>query len=250
MRDKIKILSLNVDAISFEETVGEVMRLAQNKLSAYVCFANVHMAIEAHKDLRFKEVLDAATLVLADGKPIAFASNFLYGRYQERVSGMDFTPAILDALNATNGSVFFYGSTPDVLERLQIVVKARYPQVRVAGAVSPPFRVLSPEEKKADIDFINASGADIVMVALGCPKQEKWMHEHTAQISKPLLGVGGAFPVLAGLHRRAPTWMQNAGLEWLYRLLQEPRRMFKRYLYTNTLFIYLLTKARLKLLFR
>jgi len=130
-----------------------------------------------------------------------------------------------------------------VLEQLIRKIETTYPGVQVAGAISPPFRPLSQEELNDHIDQINRSGANFVLVALGCPKQETWMALHSEKLHAVLLGLGGAFPVTAGLQKRAPVWMQRAALEWLHRLLQEPGRLFKRYLYTNLYFIVLLVKA-------
>lgn len=217
---------------------------------AFVCFANVHMVIEAQQDPGFRQQLETASLTVADGKPVAVACRMLHEARQERISGMDFMPAILEAANAAKATIFLYGSTDEVLDSLAVKIALSYPQVTIGGTLSPPFRPLSPAEIDEHIEQINNSGANIVLVALGCPKQEKWMATHYKKINAVLLGLGGAFPVMAGIHNRSPKWMQDWALEWLYRLWQEPRRMFKRYLYTNSYFIFLLTKARLKKLFQ
>jgi N-acetylglucosaminyldiphosphoundecaprenol N-acetyl-beta-D-mannosaminyltransferase len=184
--------------------------------------------------------------VLADGKPLATACSLLHHKIQERISGMDFMPSILEIANERKMSVFFYGSAPAVLKALQEKINDRYPEVRFAGAISPPFRPATEEEVRENIDQINQSGAQLIFVALGCPRQEKWMADHFDKINGVLLGVGGAFPVMAGIQKRAPRWMQNLSLEWLYRLFQQPRRLFKRYLFTNTYFLLLLTREWMK----
>jgi N-acetylglucosaminyldiphosphoundecaprenol N-acetyl-beta-D-mannosaminyltransferase len=246
MYEKLKIISLSIDRLSFRESLDKVMQWSLSHTPAYVCFANVHMTIEAYKDPVFLEQLNNASLVVADGKPIAVASNILYGKKQERISGMDFMPRILEEINAAKGTIFLYGSSNHVLEALEKKLAIIYPAVKIGGAISPPFRALEPSEQEAYIKQINDSGANLVFVALGCPKQEKWMASNYKKINATLLGVGGAFPVVAGIHKRSPGWMQRWGLEWLYRLIQEPRRMFKRYLYTNSYFLYLLVKEKIK----
>lgn len=210
--------------------------------SGFVCFANVHMTIEAHKDPGFRKELDSARLVLADGRPIAAACNWLYKKKQERIAGMDFMPAILQKSNEKHAGIFLYGSTEEIIAKLIDNIHKDYPAVRIAGAISPPFRSLSTEEVSNHISQINESGANFILVALGCPKQEKWMAANFQSIRGILLGLGGAFNVVAGIQKRSPRWMQHAGLEWLYRLWQEPKRLFKRYFVTNTLFAWLMVK--------
>lgn len=246
MLKKFRIISLNIDHVSFAESLDTVMRWALNRKPAYVCFANVHMTIEAHNDGFFRENINQADLVLADGKPVAVAGRLLYGKKQERIAGMDFMPAILAKANEHKAKVFLYGSTPNVLDALQQKISDDYRNIQLVGAISPPFRPLTDDELAEHINRINQSGAHLVMVSLGCPKQEKWMSAHSDRINAVLLGVGGAFAVTAGLQKRSPVWMQRMGLEWLHRLGQEPARLFKRYFVTNTTFIFLLLKELLK----
>jgi len=246
MTEKLKILSLSVDHLGFDNAMQKVLTWGASHTPSYVCFANVHMVIEAHKDPAFLQQLDNATLVVADGKPVAAACKWLYGKQQERIAGMDFMPRLLEAAAAKKLGVFLYGSSEDMLEALKNTIKTQYPGCQVVGAISPPFRPPTAEEKEADIMAINKSGAHIVMVSLGCPKQEKWMASNYKSINAVLLGLGGAFAVTAGQQKRSPKWMQRAGLEWLHRLLQDPRRLFKRYFITNSLFIWLLGKALIK----
>jgi N-acetylglucosaminyldiphosphoundecaprenol N-acetyl-beta-D-mannosaminyltransferase len=250
MFEKLKIVSLNVDHLSFCESLEKVTAWAIEKKSSYICFANVHMTIEAWKDKLFKEKVNNADLVLADGKPIAMACRILHHKKQERISGMDFIPRILEKVNERRLSVFIYGSTPDVINSSREKITSSYPNIHFAGAISPPFRQLAQNEIKNDIETINRSGAQIVLVALGCPKQEKWMAETSDKINSVLLGIGGALPVFADLEDRAPKWMQNLALEWLYRLIQQPGRLFKRYVYTNSYFLFLLGRAWIKTLFK
>lgn len=250
MFEKLKIISLNVHHISFRESLDLVTALALKRRSSYICFANVHMIIEAYKDKSFLKKVNNADLVLADGKPVSLACKMLQHKKQERISGMDFTPLILQKANENKLSVFVYGSTAEVHIAIKEKVNFKYPDIFLAGFISPPFRPLAENEIINDIDTINRSGAHIVLVALGCPRQEKWMAENSNKINAVLLGIGGALPVIAGIQKRAPTWMQNLALEWFYRFIQQPGRLFKRYVYTNSWFLLLLGRAWIKTLFK
>jgi N-acetylglucosaminyldiphosphoundecaprenol N-acetyl-beta-D-mannosaminyltransferase len=137
---------------------------------------------------------------------------------------------------------FFYGGTPALLEKTEHYLRYAFPYLPVAGMYSPPFRPATPEEENQLVEKINSSGAAVVLVILGCPKQEKWMASMKGRIRAVMIGVGGALPVMVGMQKRAPRWLQSLGLEWLFRLMQEPRRLFRRYVITNSLFIYLFVK--------
>jgi N-acetylglucosaminyldiphosphoundecaprenol N-acetyl-beta-D-mannosaminyltransferase len=162
---------------------------------------------------------------------------------------MDLFPAVMKKADEKNLSVYFYGSTNEVLDSIIKKAQTEYKNLRIAGSYSPPFRTLNSEEKKQIIDTINNANPDFVFVALGCPKQERWMAEHKDKINACMIGVGGAFPVYAGIQKRAPKWMQSFSLEWMYRLCQEPGRLWKRYFYTNSLFLILITSYYFKGIF-
>ncbi|MEI6947677.1 WecB/TagA/CpsF family glycosyltransferase [Paraflavisolibacter sp. H34] len=244
--ERLNILGLHISRISYAGALEQVAAWGRSHTPSYVCFANVHMTIEGHKDPEFARQVNGASLVVADGFPLAKACRLLYGQVQERIDGMGFLPRLIAFLNTGGYRIFLYGGSPKVLAALEQVIRRHYPRVEIAGAVSPPFRDLSSAEQEDYIRQINESGAHVVFVALGCPKQERWMHRHHGRIKAVLLGVGGAFSVMAGLQKRAPQWMQEAGLEWVFRLAQEPRRLFKRYFVTNLLFVWLLGKQLLK----
>ncbi|MEJ7736760.1 MAG: WecB/TagA/CpsF family glycosyltransferase [Chitinophagaceae bacterium] len=246
MHERLNIFGLNIHHIRFRDAITQVMELGFNQTPSFVCFANVHMTIEAYKDPGFAKKVNKATLVLADGNPLISAFRLLYHKKQERIAGMDFLPGLLDAINQGHFRIFLYGSSKEVLDALQKKITKKYAAVEIAGAISPPFRPLSPEELQHVTDQINESGAHIVFVSLGCPKQENWMFANHQKINAVLLGVGGAFRVTAGLQKRAPVWMQKISMEWSYRLIQEPGRLFKRYLVTNSIFVWLLNKAVVK----
>lgn len=245
MTEKFKIISLNITHITFQDSLNHVIELGITKTNSFVCFANVHMTVEAYNDKSFANDLSKATLITADGKPLAMACKWLYKEEQERIAGMDFMPALISNLNKKSATIFLYGSKEDVLLAITEKIKSEFSNVKIAGYISPPFRQLTREEENEHVQIINQSGAQFVFVALGCPKQEKWMARNYDQINAVLLGVGGAFPVFANLQKRAPHWMQASGLEWFYRLVQEPKRLVRRYTYTNFMFIYLLTKSLL-----
>jgi len=244
--ERLEIISLKVHQISFNEAIEKVKTLAINYTQSYVCFANVHMIIEAYKDKEFAYQVNNAELVLADGKPVAKACKLLYNKSQERIAGMDFMPRLLQSIEGKNLSIFFYGSDNDTLNALYKIIKEIHPDIQIAGVISPPFHSLSLDEQANYIKTINEANPHIVFVCLGCPKQEKWMYEHHKKINAVLLGVGGALAVMAGVQKRAPVWMQKNSLEWIYRLKQEPKRLFQRYFITNNLFIYLLCKKLIK----
>ena len=245
MMEKRKVLKSFVSVGTFDEVVNKIFDLPISKVSSYVCFANVHMIVEAYRNTRFSEVLNIADIVTADGLPISKYIGFFDGYPQEKVSGPDVMPVILKQAEESKKSVFFYGSTDNILDQLVTRVKKDFPQLQITGAYSPPFRVLTPEEDEWIVNMINSSYPDFVFVALGCPKQEKWMYEHVGKINACMLGVGQAFEIYAGMNRRAPIWMRERGLEWLYRLCREPGRLWKRYLTTNSYFIFMLIQIYL-----
>lgn len=246
---KKQLISLQISIASFKQVIDEIIILATKKQSAYVCIANVHMLVEAHDDAAFADIVNSADMVTPDGMPLAKSIEWLYGIKQDRVAGMDVLPAVIEEAIRKNLSVFFYGGSSQMLEHTKAYIDTIYPQLQVGGMISPPFRPLTPEETEQDIAAINQSGAQIVFVVLGCPKQEKWMHSMRGRIHAVMLGIGGALPVMVGMQKRAPVWVQKSSLEWLYRLCQEPRRLFKRYATTNTVFMWLLGKALLQKMF-
>lgn len=241
-----KLISINISLGSYQQIVADIISLAKKRYSSYVCVANVHMCIEAYNSKEFANIVNSADIVTADGKPLCVGLKLINGIDQERVAGMDLTPSLLKEAELNNIKVFLYGSTDEVLDKIQKVAKEKYPNLAIVGAISPPFRVLSEAEITNDINTINDSGAGLILVALGCPKQERWMYSMKGKIQGVMVGVGGAFPVFAGIQPRAPKWMQDYSLEWLHRLSQDPKRLFKRYFVTNSLFISLLIKEKLR----
>jgi N-acetylglucosaminyldiphosphoundecaprenol N-acetyl-beta-D-mannosaminyltransferase len=245
-----EVIGFSISIGKYGEFISQITEKARNGGSEYVCVANVHMFIEAHHDASFSSIVKDAFLVTPDGKPLTWALRILHHIRQERVAGMDILPDLLERSNTETIPVFFYGGKASLLEKAGGFLKERYPGLRIAGMYSPPFKTLSDAEENEVAKMINNSGAKLVFVVLGCPKQEKWMAQMKGKINAVMVGIGGALPVLVDLQKRAPRWMQKAGLEWLYRLGQEPKRLWRRYLSTNPVFIYLLFKERIRLWIR
>lgn len=242
MLQKNKIINFYIHSGLYTQFVNAVLELGRVRVSSYVCFGNVHMTIEAFEDSDFLSLVNNADIAAPDGIPIAKAMKTLYGLEQERIAGMDFMPDLMEHAEENKMSIFLYGSTEKVLEKIIEKSKKDFPTLNICGAYSPPFRVLKEEEKKLIIEKINSVNPNFVFVALGCPKQEKWMAENKGKINSCMLGFGAAFNIYSGTLSRAPLWVRKYYLEWIYRVLQEPRRLFWRYFKTNIYFGVLILK--------
>lgn len=245
---QVEILKLRINHITQNEALKCVSKLAKERKPSYVCFVNSHMVVEANKDLKILRAVNNSTFAFSDGMPVAKAFQLLHGLKQDRIAGMSFFPLMLGQCEKLELKIGLIGSTDEVLNKILQKIKKEFPKIKVTQAISPPFK--SQWDNQAYIESFNNFDTNLVFVALGCPKQEKWMFENHKKINAILLGVGGAFPVYAGIIRKCPRIMSDNGLEWLYRFIMEPRRLGKRYLYTNTIFIKLLTKATLKRILR
>jgi N-acetylglucosaminyldiphosphoundecaprenol N-acetyl-beta-D-mannosaminyltransferase len=197
------------------------------------------MLMVAHDSRNFRKIVNNADLVTPDGMPLVWMMRLKGQRNQSRVYGPVLMLHILARAARENIPVGFYGGQPDVLESLITRIQARFTGLNVAYSFSPPFHALSPEEDLAMVEQVNASGARILFVGLGCPKQEYWMAEHLGKINSVMLGVGAAFDFHSGMKTQAPVWIQAMGLEWLFRLISEPRRLWRRYLFHNPRFMVL-----------
>ncbi len=240
-----KVISLDITLGSYDEFVSAIIAKAETGTSEYVCVANVHMLVEAYKNKAFAARVNEAFIVTPDGKPLTWALKLLFGIKQDRVAGMDLLPDLLTIAQENKIKVYFYGGTDKMLSVTRCFLEKSYPNLVIGGMYSPPFRTLTAEEEIDTIQAINSSNAGIVFVVLGCPKQENWMSGMHTKINGVMVGIGGALPVLVGMQKRAPKWMQHMGLEWFFRLIQEPKRLFKRYLITNSTFIYLLVREKI-----
>jgi N-acetylglucosaminyldiphosphoundecaprenol N-acetyl-beta-D-mannosaminyltransferase len=226
------ILGVRVNAINLNDAVEVVERWIDEGSRNYVCVTGTHGVMESRRDERLREIHNRAGLVTPDGMPLVWVSRLLGNRRTERVYGPDLM-RFLSAISVLRGyRQFYYGGAEGVAERLKQALTTAYPGLDVAGTLSPPFRQLTLAEDDAVIDAINAARPHIVWVGLSTPKQERWMASHLGRIDAPvMIGVGAAFDFLAGTKPEAPLWMQRYGLEWLFRLGSEPRRLWRRYVY-------------------
>jgi len=241
-----RILGMRVDATSYAHASHEILRWARQGESRYVCVATVNNVIEAYDDPGYQAVIEAADLVTPDGMPLVWGLRLLGVAGATRVYGPDLTPVVCQLATEQGVPVGFYGGAEDVLGTLTARLERRFPRLQVVYRSSPPFRPLTPEEERQTVEGLHRSGARILFVGLGAPKQERWMAGHRGQVDAVMLGVGAAFDFLAGRKRQAPRLVQRLGLEWLFRLAHEPRRLWRRYLYRNPRFIALFAAQLLR----
>jgi N-acetylglucosaminyldiphosphoundecaprenol N-acetyl-beta-D-mannosaminyltransferase len=237
-----RVISLDLTTNTYNNVQEEILTRARKAMYGMICFANAHMAIEAQQKPAVAQAMSKADWIVTDGVPLIWALKSLYGIQQERIAGMDMMPSLLSQAARENLPVFLFGSTPDMLERFVAVCEERFPGLTIAGVVSPPFRPATDEEDAQIARQITDSGARLVFVALGCPKQELWMARMRERIPAVLLGIGGALPLLVGETKRAPLWIRQMGMEWMFRLMQEPQRLLKRYVTTNSQYIWYLSR--------
>lgn len=234
-----RILGVNIAVTNMQETTNLIVSQIDELKGKFICLSNVHTTVMSDKDEEYRKIQNAAFLALPDGSPLALIQRLRGYKGAEQVAGPDLMPALWKATENTAVSHYFYGSTQETIDALGSRLKAGYPGLEIAGMEAPPFRPLTPEEDEEAVRRINESGASIVWVGLGAPKQERWMYEHQNRINALMLGVGAGFDFHAGTVKRAPGWMRNHYLEWLYRLIQDPGRLWKRYVQTNGKFILL-----------
>jgi len=230
------VLGANIDALPWDAAVNRLLGWAHARESRYATICNVHVVVSASRDAVYLEMINGSDMATPDGAPVAWMLRRQGFAGQPRISGPDLMWALCERAASEGLPIFCYGSTEATLALLDARLRAAFPALRMTME-SPPFRALTAEEDEAAVDRINVSGAGIVFVGLGCPKQERWMAEHRGRINAVMIGVGAAFDFHAGTVQRAPAWMRDNGLEWLHRLASEPGRLWKRYLVTNTLFI-------------
>jgi N-acetylglucosaminyldiphosphoundecaprenol N-acetyl-beta-D-mannosaminyltransferase len=237
LRTCARVLGVQIDALGWDPALARLLAWARVRGSRYVCICNVHVVVTASRDTDYRQVIDNADMATPDGAPVAWMLRRLGFATQPRISGPDLMQALCARCEEEGVAVYFYGSTESTLAALEKRVCENFPALQIVGREAPPFRSLTLDEDAIAVERINASGAGIVFVGLGCPKQERWMAEHRGKVHAVMIGVGAAFDFHAGTVRRAPAWMREHGLEWLHRLMSEPRRLWKRYLVTNTLFM-------------
>lgn len=232
------ILKTNINVTDMEKTIAYITDNLEELRGDYICVSNVHTTVMAFRDESYRKVQNSGAMALPDGQPLSIVSRRRGYSEAQRVPGPDLMPAILHLSEEKGYRHYFYGSTPETLEKLRKVLIDRFPKLQIVGMYAPPFRPLTEEEDQEAVRQINESGADFVWVALGAPKQEKWMYEHRGRVNGLMIGVGAAFDFIAGTVRRAPMWMQKLCLEWVYRICQDPKRMFPRYVSTNFAFLW------------
>ncbi len=259
---RVNVLGVDVNVISIDQVLCAIFYWCYLRESHYICLCNVHSVITAQSDTIFSKSINESDIALSDGAPIAWFVKYSSHSAQNRIGGPDLMWRVFNVLNADQGvsscynalfveknpapTIFLYGSTAETLSTLADKIHDTFENVIIAGTYSPPYRDLTENEENKVIKLINQSGAGIIWIGLGCPKQEKWMMKNKGRISGVMIGVGAAFDFHAGNIRRAPIIMQKFGFEWLYRLFLEPRRLWRRYLMTNSSFVYQVFKLLIK----
>ena len=241
MTERVDILGVKVSAIDMKAALDTVDRWVRLRERRYVCVTGVHGIMESQRDARLKEIHNRAGLVTPDGMPLVWISRMMGFKQVTRVYGPDLMLAVCERSRAAGYRHFFFGGAPGVAKSLAEVLGARFPGIQVAGTFSPSFQPLLPDELEHALRVIDAARADIVWVGLSTPKQEYWMDSALGSVDAAvLIGCGAAFDFLSGMKPQAPRWMQRSGLEWTFRLMTEPRRLWRRYLIGNPKFVWLM----------
>lgn len=236
--EKVSVIGVPVSAVTMESALEFLEKNLENIRGEYICAANVHTTVMAHEQAAYWQVQSEAILALPDGKPLSVVGRKKASCPMEKTTGTHFMQHIFTDPRFADTTHFFYGTHEETLNAMIDQVRQDYPKLQICGWEPSVFRELGDDEVKALAARINAASPDFIWVALGAPRQELLMYRLKGRVCGVMCGVGGAFNILAGIVNDAPIWMQNAGLEWLYRLMKEPRRLFRRYLITNTKFIY------------
>lgn len=237
------ILGVHIAAINMETALCYIKKNLSILRGKYICISNVHTTVMSYEDENYRRIQNEAVLALPDGKPLSVICRKKGFSSAARVTGPDLMGELFECSKEYGYKHYFYGSKPETLKILEKKLKEKY-QLDIAGMYAPPFREMTEEEDREAVDRINRSEADFVWVALGAPKQERWMYMHQGRIQGLMIGVGAGVDYFAGNIKRAPMWMQKSSLEWLYRLFQEPKRLFKRYMITNTKFLWLIVRGK------
>ena len=240
------ILGTKINVTDMDKTVRYIDAHLEELKGHYICVSNVHTTVTAYRDPQYRAVQNGAAMNIPDGKPLSIVQQLSGEREAGRVPGPDLMPELFRLSEEKGYRHYFYGSTQETLDALREKLSRKYPKMKIAGMYSPPFRPMTEEEDREAVERINAAKPDFIWVGLGAPKQEKWMAEHEGRLSGVMLGVGAGFDFHAGTVKRAPKWMQEICMEWLYRIGQDPKRLLVRYLDTNFSFVFDLMKEGLK----
>lgn len=239
------ILGVNIAITNMQDATEYILSQLDHIRGRYICLSNVHTTVMSRKNPDYRSVQNDAFMALPDGSPLVFVQKRRGFSEAERVAGPDLMPTLWKATENTQWKHYFYGGSSETIKALEHNLKEKYPGLNIVGMESPPYRPLTEREDAQVVERINASGADFLWVGLGAPKQEIWMKEHQNKFQAVMLGVGAGFDFHAGTVKRAPKWMQEHYLEWLYRLMQDPKRLWKRYVVNNIQFVfYCLTDKR------
>ena len=236
-----RTLGVRVDAVQIPKVIAQMEGwIGTRERCRYVAVTGMHGVTEAQRDPEFRQILNSADLVVPDGMPLVWVARLRGHRLKRRVYAPELMLQFCEEAASKGYRHYFYGGAPGVAEKLASVLQTRFPGLRVAGVCSPPFRPLTQEEDDGIVAAINRAAPDIVWVGLSTPKQERWMFEHRDRLRVPVLvGVGAAFDINANVKKQAPAWMREHGMEWSFRLLQEPCRLWKRYLIYGSQFVVL-----------
>lgn len=235
------ILGVDIAAVNMEWTLDYFKKYIKDLSGDYVCVSNVHTTVTSYEDSEYCEIQNRGIMALPDGGPLSSIGRKRGYKEMGRVTGPSLMGEIFNVSTKNKYKHYFYGSTEETLEKLQDKLEKKHPNIQIVGMYSPPFRQITEEEDEMIIKAINNANPDFIWVGLGAPKQEKWMAMHQGKVKGLMLGVGAGFDYYAENIKRAPKWMQRNNLEWLYRLVQDPKRLLSRYLITNTKFLKLIT---------
>lgn len=237
--NRVRVVSLFPDVVQHDSIIQKIAELVRRKNGGYVCFSTVHMVMESYDNPEFGAKVNAADLIVTDGMPIVWMQKLQGAKTASRIRANDLMISLCDYAEKNNLKVGFYGGRQEVIDGILERAKRDFPRLQISYAFSPPFRPLTDEEDREITKRINESGTQILFMGLGCPKQENWMSAHKDILPAVMLGVGASFDFYAGNVKESPEWMGKLGLEWLFRLTQEPRRLWKRYLILNPRFMWL-----------
>lgn len=247
MIDTVDILGVKVSNVNLDLACENIERWIINREKRYVCVAPVSTVVDCQNDNEYRNIINHSGMTTPDGMPLVWIGKMKGSKIINRTYGPDLMPAFFKLSERKNYSHYFYGGTSESNEILVKNLHQRFPKLKIVGQYAPPFRGTGKMEDQAVLDEINRLDPDCLWIGLGSPKQDYWMAQHRNKINVPvMIGVGAAFDFLAGTKKQAPRWMQKCGLEWLFRLLSEPKRLWKRYVFGNSRFVFLLIKSYFK----